>query len=198
MKNNPHLAWHTKRIPSVKELNAISKFEKQYQSEAAEKIDVDHYSCPVCGRFMELQKADYENTNDIHYLICSSCDMKAKLRREKSGSLVLVSTPADAKTRALRKEAHYYLDIMNKYQIFASKSQTYQWLTEQVFTFGVGIRHIGEYDRYNCQKAIEILIKCLQNNLGRIPKGFWYYRSKTGKSYSEELGYTGHSERISE
>lgn len=120
MAKNPHLAWHNKRTPSVKEMNALSKFEKQYRSVSAED-----------------------------------------------------------------------LDIINKYQIFATKSQTYQWLTEQVFTFGVGIRHIGEYDRYNCQKAIEVLIKCLQNNIWKMPNGFRYYKGDQGNSYSMELGYTG-------
>lgn len=191
MAKNPHLAWHNKRTPSVKEMNALSKFEKQYRSVSAEEVDTDHYACPKCGQFMKLEKANYENQNDIHFLICSKCDIRAKLRREKNGKMVLISTPADAKTRALRKEAHYYLDIINKYQIFATKSQTYQWLTEQVFTFGVGIRHIGEYDRYNCQKAIEVLIKCLQNNIRKMPNGFRYYKGDQGKNYSMELGYTG-------
>lgn len=191
MEKNPHLIRHKKRLPSVKELNAIAKFEKQYRSVSAEEIDTDHYACPKCGKLMQLEKAKYENRNNIHHLVCSNCDLRAKLRREKNGKMVLVSTPADAKTRALRKEAHYYLGLVTKYEIFGTKSQTYQWLTEQVFTFGVGLRHIGEYSQYNCQKAIEVLIKCLQNNVGRIPNGFWYYKEKNEKSYTEELGYRG-------
>ena len=191
MAKNPYSIWHNKKIPSVKEMNSISKFEKQYQSMSAEAVDMDHYACPKCGQFMKLEEANYENKNDIHFLICSKCDMKAKLRRDQKGKMVFISTPADAKTRALRKEAHYYLNIVEKYQIFATKSQIYWWLTEQVFTFGVGIRHIGEYDRYNCQKAIEVLIKCLQNNIRKMPNGFRYYKGDQGNSYSMELGYTG-------
>ena len=46
MAKNPHLAWHNKRTPSVKEMNALSKFEKQYRSVSAEEVDTDHYACP--------------------------------------------------------------------------------------------------------------------------------------------------------
>lgn len=42
MAKNPHLAWHNKRTPSVKEMNALSKFEKQYRSVSAEEVDTDH------------------------------------------------------------------------------------------------------------------------------------------------------------
>ena len=185
MEKNPHLYRHSKRLPSVKELNNMSKFEKQNMSVSATEVDVYNYKCPCCGKNMELVKANYESRNDIHYLICKECDMKAKLRRERNGKLLLVSTPADCNTRALRKETHYYFDIINKYRIFTTKSQTYQWLSEQIFIFGMGIKHIGEFGAYDCEKAIDVCITCLENNISKMPNGFYYYHTPEGNSYTE-------------
>lgn len=116
--------------------------------------------CPKCGKQMNLEKKQYQNSS-YHLLICNDCDIRAKV--EKVGNkLYLLSTPANRKTREMRAQAHRYIDALVKSNIM-DKATAYKYLNMQLFGINANI-HIGECDAPTCIMIINEAKKYLDSN----------------------------------
>lgn len=174
-----------KNLYSIKETHQMEKLAYENRSQCVRVIDIDHYKCPQCGKIMRVRKANFDASGNTYMLICDDCDLVGKARREINGNITLKSVPADKKTRALRAETHYYFDILHKDGIFVSREQAYLWLSEQIFSFDTGIKHIGEMNAQQCIMAIEACKKCLEKNKHRLSHPIVPYenREKSFMSY---------------
>lgn len=157
-----------KKYLTVKQRNQMEKVVYSNRSQVNRVIDLNNYCCPICGNIMRWKEANYSDRKDVYLLICGKCDVLGKARKERNGTIVLKSVPADKKTRDLREEAHYYFDILYKEKIFNSREQAYLWLAEQIYSYDVGIRHIGEMNAEQCKRAIEVVKDCLAVNEHRL------------------------------
>lgn len=157
-----------KKYLSEKQKNQMKKMAEFTRSKISQTIDLNQYPCPKCGKHMKWRDSMREGNQGTFVLFCDDCDMVGSARRETNGEIVLRSIPADKETRNLRKEAHYYFDILYKEHIFDSREQAYMWLTSQLLSFDRGIKHIGEMDKVQCLRAIEISKKCIETNKHRL------------------------------
>ena len=153
---------------SLKEKHQMEKMVYANRSQLVRTVDLNHYKCPNCGKFMRTQLADYDTSGNTFIIVCDACNLVGTARRERNGKILLKSVPADKKTRNLRAEAHYYFDILYKDGIFVSREQAYLWLSEQLFACDMGIRHIGEMNAEQCIRAIDKCRKCLEENKHRL------------------------------
>ncbi len=125
-------------------------------------------SCPYCGKKMIYRNAEGIKINkykDEWLLVCEDpgCDCYCRVKKMSNGRTQLISTPARAKLRALRNEAHYYLEKIIEFGIFERK-EAYRWLTGIVAPETFGVKHIGEFSEYYCERAIAACIRVLYNN----------------------------------
>lgn len=124
-------------------------------------------TCPKCGKKMVYRSAEgvYITKTETMLFVCPSfpeCNVYAKTNTKPTGEIVLLSTPADEKLRALRTEAHYYFDLLYKKKIFKDRATAYKWLAPRVSLNPFSaFKHIGEMDLYGCRKTIEESLKLL-------------------------------------
>lgn len=183
---NAHLNRRRKKIMGIKANNQAIKLEREISTKSYRSIDLQNYRCPCCGKIMKPEKANYENQNDIHYLICNECNYRGKARKELNGNYVLVSVPADKITRELRKEAHFYFDRLYKDNIFKSREEAYFWLTDQLPIASIGdCKHIGEFSAGTLKNVIEICVHCLIQNQHRLSEPLEAYQNFYHNSYTE-------------
>lgn len=112
----------------------------------------DHgLTCPDCGDSMAIMK----DKSFIGYR-CRSLDCRGSHAAHPDGRPV--GTPADARTRRARVEAHEAFDRVWKYGRM-SRDQAYLWMQESL-----GIKsskcHIGSFDVATCRKLVQTVKNC--------------------------------------
>lgn len=112
--------------------------------------------CPYCGGRVHLRSAEgiyVDNFRDTMLYVCKnypSCDTYVRVH---AGTNIPVGTMANKKLRAMRKEAHHYLDKLHK-QGFMKKQEVYQWLADTLHV-SLSMAHVGYLGEYNCAIVIE-------------------------------------------
>lgn len=137
--------------------------------------------CPYCGSRMVL--TDEKSIQSIYKgerYVCVNypkCDCYCRTTTKK-GERILISTPANKNLRAMRREAHFYLDQLENANIFASKTQVYKALSPFLPAAYGNVVHIGNCQEYGCQQFSEACIRILYNNRHRIGKFNTWENSK--------------------
>lgn len=151
-------------------------------------------TCPYCGATMVLRKAseigmDYGSEDYNNMYVCRdypACDCYCRTKK-KDGGIVLISTPANKKLRALRSMAHYYFDRLYKYGIFLNSDYAYGYITSKLTT-GNDKQHIGDMNEHACIIVINESIKLLAQNKGRFePFKCWYEKDVISKECNKLL-----------
>jgi hypothetical protein len=118
------------------------------------------------------------------HMVCENypgCDCYCKVI-PKGSQVRCISTPANRKLRALRKEAHFYLQQLLDNGIYQDVNEAYQYLSTINGTDILGNAHIGTMEEYGCKKTIRSLIEILHNNRDRVKK----FRPYVGWADKEE------------
>lgn len=147
--------------------------------------------CPYCGGKMRIVKAK-EADADVTYLECVNNDAMHDVRGKVTPSndkFRFLSTPADKKLRYLRQEAHFYMNLCIRNEIFKSKSDAYAYLNtncilgsgrrettaldtgdgNSIASLGTGrITHIGHMREFGCQEVIKECVDLLYKNADRL------------------------------
>lgn len=172
------------------------KYMKNFSTITDNQIkDPSNVKCPYCGSRMELRSAKgikKEKYADETLFVCKNhpnCDCYCRAMVKENGSVYMINTPADAKLRALRNEAHYYFDKLVAFHIFTNRNEAYRWLTASISLGGLGRKHIGEFNEYFCEKAIEECVKALYNNMVIKNIRFFHFKNKetNDKTYHGSL-----------
>ena len=137
-------------------------------------IDVNNIICPKCGRpmaYVPTSEVHGDNAGGGKMLMCKEDDVYCRTRKTNSGKVYLVSTPADAKLRKLRQEAHFYFNQLISKDVFTGIDNAYEWLSQEIGFMYLGrnsLRHIGEFDEALCKKTVRICIQKLIENPEKI------------------------------
>lgn len=112
--------------------------------------------CPYCGGRVHLRSAEgiyVDNSRDTMLYVCKNyptCDTYVRVHAILN---IPVGTMANKKLRAMRKDAHHYLDQLHK-QGFMKKQEVYQWLAD-ILHVPLSMAHVGYLGEYNCAVVIE-------------------------------------------
>lgn len=135
--------------------------------------------CPYCGGKMTVRPANeiIKGREGLLY-VCENhpvCDCYCRVNKTENGSMHLISTPANRNLRALRSEAHYYLDKIVEAGIFKKNMDVYHYMNSRHDFIG---NHIGNLREYGCIQFICGCIEILYQNKSKV-KNFQPYFSKT-------------------
>ncbi len=112
--------------------------------------------CPYCGSPGILCSADgiyKDNSQNAWLYVCKhypTCDSYVRVH---PGTKIPVGTMANRELRALRNEAHHYIDQLHKRGLM-EKEDAYHWLAS-VLAAPLGQAHIGNLGEYYCRQVIE-------------------------------------------
>ncbi len=146
--------------------------------------------CPYCGGKMKIVKVNIAGEEKTQ-LECTNNDAMHDIRCEITSTgngFKYRSTPADKKLRYLRQEAHFYMNLCIRNEIFSSRSDAYAYLNINL-TLGSGLRetsnlnvgntnigcmgmgrvvHIGFLKEFGCQEVIRECVSLLYKNIDRL------------------------------
>ena len=164
------------------------KFKKGQKIDSQDKRDIDPASmrCPYCGGRMILREHEYvpHAKSSRPLMVCEnypSCDSYCTVVKKET-KVRLISTPANRQLRLLRREAHYYMDILIENNIFRTREDIYWYLTDKDAGGSANQVHVGFMQEYGCQKTIKSCVEAIYNNRSRIKS---FIRFKEGYSNKE-------------
>lgn len=174
-----------------KKVHETMKKGQQSASAIVRDVDPSTVRCPYCGGRMVVKPAGslthVKAKTDL--LVCDNypeCDCYCSIYRKGNNKVRLKSTPANRKLRDLRREAHWYMNLLLDNKIFNTKDDLYWYFTDQAsgngLTQNLHQNHVGEMEEYGCQKMIRKCIEVLYSNKNRIKH---FKRFKDGYSNRE-------------
>lgn len=114
--------------------------------------------CPRCGRQMELITIKGQPA----YYVCKQDDMKASLQI-KNGKVMIKGTPADRKTRWLRREIHKCFNLIVDGNIMSYKTLI-QYLSMHLYGHAEPDFHVGSMDEQQCMNILGEVKKLLDEH----------------------------------
>lgn len=178
-----------KRNNTVKDRRAYKALNTSFNKKEFRENELP--TCPYCGGKMKLKSTITAEGKNKIYLECINNDAMHDVRCEvikTKFAYKYLSTPADKKLRYLRQEAHFYMNLLVRNQIFKSIEDAYAYIDNNSL-FGSGYKnaqticigntntgsigmgktvHIGFLKEYGCQDVIRICINLLHKNLDRL------------------------------
>lgn len=130
--------------------------------------------CPYCGKRMILREAGYvKSVHENTRLVCESyptCDSYGRVKLDKQGHYRVISTPANKELRALRREAHFWMNKLIETGICKSQDDVY-FLTRGISAVSNGDEvHIGRCREYACREVIKKCVNILYSNRNKFKR----------------------------
>ncbi len=132
-------------------------------------------TCPYCGQKMVLRRSSEifeKSIKEEELFVCKNypdCDCYCRTRITKKGDRILASTPANAKLRRLRIEAHHYLRQITNNKILTTEAFYYR-IGDKLSLGAAGDIHIGEMGESGCNATIQEAIHILYMNKNRLQR----------------------------
>lgn len=154
------------RVKDYKQLQYKS-FSDSKLKVAKDKLDLE---CPYCGKRMIPGKGKdvgsrHEENNIYRCPDFPSCDCYCRVDYYNN-KIKMISTPANKKLRALRSQAHHYMNILTKNNIETARG-VYRMLQFK-YSYGTGQIHIGNCHEGACIEIINECISLIYNNKHKL------------------------------